>query len=119
MLQHLCRGRRGHNVAAHPKYGKRGSRDDRDKSVHNQSVKSRDLPRLSDAHANRFETVQLSLYTQSNTLATHLFPAAQSVIGTDGQEVLATATKLDAPQNTNMVPLRVAASAAAVLQPQT
>ncbi|KAG1839131.1 hypothetical protein DFJ58DRAFT_733490 [Suillus subalutaceus] len=52
-------------------------------------------------------------------LPTHPFPAAQSVIGTNGREVLATATKLDAPQNTNMVPLRVATSAAAVPQPQT
>ncbi|KAG2156789.1 uncharacterized protein EDB93DRAFT_1246982 [Suillus bovinus] len=58
-----------------------------------------DLARLSDAHANQFETVQ---------------PVITNV-----QEVRTTTVKSDAPQNTNTDALRVAASTVAVLHLQT
>ncbi|KAG2757579.1 hypothetical protein P692DRAFT_20824397, partial [Suillus brevipes Sb2] len=74
---------------------------------------TRDLARLSDAHANRFETLHTSCAPgPPNTLAT------QPVSG-NGREVLATTAKPDARQNTNTNPLGVVASSAAVLQPQS
>ncbi|KAG1878807.1 hypothetical protein F4604DRAFT_1923469 [Suillus subluteus] len=70
---------------------------------------------LTSYHSSPYPYIIINFNIPSSSLPP---PApTQPVIG-NGQEVLAAAAKPDAPQNTNMVPLRLAASAAAVLQPQ-
>ncbi|KAG1734779.1 hypothetical protein EDB19DRAFT_1996378 [Suillus lakei] len=77
-----------------------------------------DLARLSDAHANRFETVQLNTSAPSNTLATHPLPAAQPVIGNRREVPAPVAAKPDTSKNATTVPLRVVALAAPASQPR-